>query len=45
VEESVDNDARQNWVGIGTLKEFEQTIAEIYSPSTTVRASAAECVV
>jgi hypothetical protein len=28
VEESVDHDVRQNWVGVGTLKEFGMDDAE-----------------
>jgi hypothetical protein len=45
VEESVDHDVRQNWVGVVTLKEFEKIIAEIYLPSTTLRAWTSERVI
>jgi hypothetical protein len=45
VEKSVDHDVHQNRVGIGTLKEFEEIMAEIYLPSTTQRAWAAERVI
>jgi hypothetical protein len=45
VEESVDHDIRQNWFGIGTVKKFEWIIAEIYLPSTTLRAWTAERVI
>jgi hypothetical protein len=37
VEESVNHDVRQNWVFIGTVKEFGYIIAEIYLPPTTLR--------
>jgi hypothetical protein len=45
VEKFVDHDVHQNRVGIGTLKEFEEFMAEIYLPSTTLRAWAAERVI
>jgi hypothetical protein len=37
VEKSVKHDVRQNRVGVGTMKEFEEIMAEIYLPSTTLR--------
>jgi hypothetical protein len=45
VEKSDEHDVRQNRVGIGTLKEFEEIMAESYLPSTTLRAWAAERVI
>jgi hypothetical protein len=45
VEKSVDHDVCQNRFGIGTLKEFEEIMAEIHLPSTAMRAWAAERVI
>jgi hypothetical protein len=45
VDESVDHDIRQKLVGIGLLREFEQIIAEIHLPSTTLRAWTEEYVI
>jgi hypothetical protein len=45
LEETVEHDVNQNWVGVGTLKELEKIIPEIYLLSTTLRAWAAERVI